>query len=137
MEQPKSNETTQSADLMEHLHNLSGGKPVDPEKEKRGLELAAKIMAENDAEKRLVLMQELKNLFDPNREEKEPASATATAGKETLDKKDEAPAPNPEQKRKPNESRELKENGTITVGPLTGTFNPKKFFSDKNKNVNI
>ena len=138
MEQPKSNENSLSTDLMDQLHNLTNGSPIDPEKEKRGLELAAKIMAEKDAEKSLALMRELKNLFDPNRkEEKEPASAEATAGKETLDKKDEALAPAPEQKRNPNASHELKENGTFTVGPLVGTFDAKQFFRDDNPKVKL
>ena len=60
-----------AAEVTERLYNLTGGKPVDPEKQKRGMELAAKINAA-EGEEQLKLMQELKDLFDPNKKEEEP-----------------------------------------------------------------
>jgi hypothetical protein len=130
MEQPKSNKNPQSAtDAMNRLHNLASEHP-DPEKDKiakKLLEQWEKAQEEGNSDEVIRLIGEIDKLYDetPEKEgEKE----------KTPDEHVEVPKT---EKLSPNTSRELKENGTITVGPLKGAFDSEGFFRGWNKNVKI
>jgi hypothetical protein len=127
MEQPKSNENLQSADdAMNRLHNLASEHP-DPEKDKiakKLLEQFKTAQEEGNSDEVIRLIGEIDRLYDGTPKESEKTSG----------KKDEALV---EQKQDTKEHDGLKENGTIIVGPLAGTFDPDEFFSDKNKKMFI
>jgi hypothetical protein len=122
MEQPKSNENPQSADdAMNRLHNLASEHP-DPEKDeiaKKLLEQWEKAREEGNSDEVIRLIGEIETLYDgtPKESEKTPDGHVEVPKTEELS---------------PKASRELKENGTVVVGPLKGTFDPKEFFNVMN-----
>jgi len=130
MEQPKPNENPQSAaDAMTRLHNLAS-KNQDPEKDKiakKLLEQWEKAQEEGNSDEVIRLIGEIDKLYD------------GTLGKEEEKEKmpdEHAESPKTE-KLSPNTSRELKENGTVIVGPLTKTFDPKRFFRQDNPKAKL
>ena len=127
MEQPKPNEQSESAaDAMNRLHNLASEHP-DPEKDKiveKLLEQWEKAQEEGNSDEVIRLIGEIDKLYE----------GTPKDSEKTPDEHIEAPA---EQKQDTKEHDGLKENGTVIVGPLKGTFDAKEFFREWNKNVKI